>query len=53
MILKLRELIEEIKDGVELSFEVEEDASKQIIKILSGESGKIPIKVKIKIVEED
>lgn len=53
MILKLRELIEEIKDGIELSFEVDADASKQIIKILSGEPGRIPIKVKVKIVEED
>ena len=52
-IFKLRELIEEIQDGIEITFEVSEDSSKMIAKILAGQGGKLPIKVKIKIDEND
>ena len=50
-ILKLRDLIDEIRDGVEVVFEVEKDAAKTFLKIIQGEGGRVPIKVKINIEE--
>jgi len=50
-ILKLRDLIDEIKDGIELTFEVEKDAATTLLKIIAGEGGEFPVKVKIKLEE--
>jgi len=49
---RIRELIREIEDGVELSFEVEDGAAKTLLKIISGKGGTFPVKVKIKIQED-
>ncbi len=52
-ILKIRDLIEEIRDGVEIQFEVDNNAAKTLLSIISGNGGTFPIKVKIKIQEDE
>ncbi len=51
--LKIRDLVEEIKDGIEIQFEVDNNAAKTLLSIISGNGGTFPIKVKIKIEEDE
>lgn len=52
-LFKIRDLIKEIQDGVELVFVAEENAFKKTLDILNGKGGELPIKIKIKIDEKD
>ena len=51
--LKIRELIKEIQDGVELIFVAEENALQKSLDILKGKGGELPIKIKVKIDEKE
>lgn len=50
-LFNIKELIDEIKDGVSLQIEAEANAVERSFKILSGEPGVIPFKVVVKIEE--
>lgn len=52
-ILKIRDLIEEIKDGVEIQFEVDKSAASTLLSIISGNGGTFPVKIKIKLEENE
>ena len=50
---RIRKLLAEIQDGVELIFVVEDNCLEKTIKIIKGQGGELPIKVRIKVEEED
>ena len=52
-LFKLKDLIAEIKDGVEIVFVVEDNATYKLGEILRGRGGELPLKIKIKIEEEN
>lgn len=52
-LFKLKELIAEIKDGVDIVFIVEDNATYKLGEILRGRGGELPLKIRIKIDENE
>lgn len=50
-ITELKQLISEIKDGVDVIFVVEDNAVSKLGEMLQGKGGELPIKIKIKVDE--
>jgi hypothetical protein len=53
MIFKIKELIEEIKDGVTVTVELEEDFYFKLGDILKNGKGELPLKINVNIKEPD
>lgn len=51
--IRLRKLLEEIRDGVELIFVAEENALQKTLNIVKGKGGELPIRIKVKIDEKE
>tara|TARA_R100000664_G_C2710881_1_gene107750 strand:+ start:273 stop:452 length:180 start_codon:yes stop_codon:yes gene_type:complete len=50
-IFKLRDLIDEIRDGVTISVELEDDFYSKLGYIISNGKGELPVKIKINLDE--